>query len=302
MSPWPGLREPTPAERAELCALITESAQFRALCARRTATADFMVAKRSELRKRTGQSRRRHVIDDPGERMRKLAIETGYDIRHDLFLKAPLEPWTSPVPVAGMRAYSDLMRGRPGADLLESWSGERLAELEWMRDEQLVTITEDRLRVVPLSDEAPRDNRKYPGAPVVDALARIGRQLRGHARGIIGAAFANACIRRTRKRGKQPGRLTAAGIQLAARELCEEANRIKARRPDLDEYRYLSVDTCRRVIRELLADGLLTEAEPPRAVREGRSWKTIPRTFEVPPQPCAVSRAARASTASSGPP
>lgn len=289
---------PAPSPDLPVADLIAESSQFRALCAHRTAISDLMVAKRSELRKRNGQPRRRHPLDDPAERMRKLAIETGYDIRHDLFLKAPLEPWTSDRPVVGMRAYSDLMRGRPGADLLEHWSGEYLAELEWMRDEELVTISEDRLRIVPLSDEAPKQGRKYPGAPVVDSLARIGRQLRGQARGIIGAAFANACRRRARKRGKQPGKMTAAGLQIAVRELCEEANKIKARRPDLDEYRYLSVDTCRRVIREMLAAGLLTEAEPPRAVREGRSWKTIPRTFEIP-QPRGVTRV---RAASSGPP
>ena len=277
---------PAPDPALGTAALIAESSQFRALCQVRWEERELNLAKRAELRKQTGMHRRRHVVTDPAERMRKLAIETGYDIRHDLFLKAPLEPWTSPHPVVGQRAYSDLMRARPGADLLESWSGERLAELEWMRNEQLVTISEDRLRVLPLSDQSARDGRKYPGAPVPDELAGYGRQLRDRADELIVQAVENLCAGKSagrRPRRLPPGLIVSDGARLTAARICEEANLIKAARPDLDEFRYLGVETTRRRIRDLLRAGLLTELEPPRAVREGRSWKTLARKFERPP-------------------
>lgn len=281
MSAWPGRRQPTPDERAQLTADIIASQQVTAFCAHRTAQADINVAKRRDLRERNGKPRRRRILEDPGDRMRKCNLETGYDSRRDLFLAEPLEPWTCEYPAPAKRAYTDLMRGVPGTDLLENWDGVALDALPWMRDEELVTISEDRLRVVPLSDEAARVTRRYPGALVIDTLARYGRQLRDQASGLVMAAFVNICAGKSRKRGRKPGIRTASGIRLAARELCAEANRIKARRPDLDGYRYLSVDTCRRVIRGLLGAGLLTELEAPRAVRERRSWKTVPRLFEV---------------------
>jgi hypothetical protein len=63
---------------------------------------------------------------------------------------------------------------------------------------------------------------------------------------------------------------------------------IKAQRRDLEEFRCLSLDGCYRVLRRLLRTGVLTEVLPPVRKREGRSWTSTSRVYEVPPPAGAV--------------
>lgn len=237
------------------------------------------VSKRRGLREREGKvPRRREVLNDPGQRRAKFAIETGYDIRRDQFLAAPLEPWTCPVP-HGKRAYLALMQGEEisigglrGADL-DMWT--------WALAEELVTADADG-RIVPLSDAAPPLVRSYPGAPVPDHRAGVGRQLRDLAVGLMLAAFANLCrgksVVRARARRRR-GRITGDGIELTAAVLASEANAIKARRPGLEGFRYLSLSTARRLIRKLTGAGILDEISSPKASRRRRSWVMRPRVL-----------------------
>lgn len=245
------------------------------------------VRKRRDLRERAGrQPRKRTVLTDLDARRKKLAIESGYDIRRHAFLAAPLEPWTCPVN-AGGRMYAEIMLGDPGATTLGDYSGDRLAALEWMRGEELVMVDDDG-RIQPLSDGAPRDRRAYPGALVSDAKAKIGRQLRHRAVGLVLAAFVNITRRCTVARispHKRRHMERHNGIAITAYDLAREANAIKAKRRDLDEFRYLSLSRCRDIVRELVKTGQLAEAEPPKAVRRDRSWFTLPRVFENPEQP-----------------
>lgn len=255
--------------------------QVRELCGHYK-TIDIDAAKRQDLRKRKGQPRARRVLDDPAERMRKLGLETGYDTRRDVFLTAPLEPWTCVTP-GSMRLYSQLMRGSDGASLSD-YDGADLEVLHWLREEELVAFGEQG-QVHALSDAEQGPRRIYPGAPVGDKKARVGRQLRDVGRTLVFAAFVNIARRKTRKRistAKRNSMDKPHGLCVAAYDLAREANAIKAKRRELDEYRYLSVDTCRRIIRDLLKSGVLSEAEPPRPIRIKRSWHTVPRVFEVP--------------------
>lgn len=237
------------------------------------------VPKRRDLRERKGKvPRRRTVLDDPGERLRKFAIETGYDIRHDHFLSEPLEEWTCPDKNLGKIAYKDLMTG--GREFrIDDLDPRDLAIWQWALAEELATVTEDGL-IIPLSDASPPSVRSYPGAPVPDQRAGIGKQLREQAAGLMLAAFANLCrgvsVVRARAR-RRKGRITGDGIMLSAAVLAAEANAIKARREDLDGYRYLSLSTCRRLIRALISAGVLDEISSPKATRRRRSWAMRPR-------------------------
>jgi hypothetical protein len=239
---------------------------------------------RRDLRECAGQQpRRREVLADPAGRYRKLAIETGYDIRYDQMLWAPLEPWNCPDPHAAMAMYGEIMRAEDGATAIASYHGERLAMLSWMREEELVAIG-DAGEVRALSDARSQAGRSYPGAPVSDKMAKIGHYLGKLAKGLILAAIMNLSagrtVRRLRKRRRAAGMFgTEDGLRLSGAAICEEVNSIKAHRPDLADYQYLSVSRCREVVKELIEDELLEEIEPPRAVRERRSWRTIPRLF-----------------------
>lgn len=271
---------PAPSPDLPVADLIAESAQVRELFHLRWIDADSKVEQRSNLRKDAGKHHlRREVITDPDERARKLAIETGYDIRRDVFLKAPLEPWLCDYPIVAMRAYADIMNEVPGADIIANWNDKaRLDALLYLRSEQLVMVSDDRLKVLPLSDARPRDRRQYPGSPLSDELSKAGKYLGSHADDLIIESLKRwSAGRPGRGHHLRPGALTAAGIQLPAHDICEVANEIKARDPSLAGFRFLSVTLTRKRIPKLLEAGVLTELAPPRPVREGRSWKTIPR-------------------------
>lgn len=284
---------PAPPPDLPVAELIAESSQFRTFCHLRLEESSTKVAKRDYLRKRGIPHVRREELTDPDKLMRKLAIETGYDIRRDLFLKAPLEPWLCDYPIVAMRAYARIMRDEPGARDLASYdTPAELDAIAYIRDEQLIGT--DRNKIVPLSDARPRDQRKFPGAPVPDGLAGYGKRLGPLADELIMEAFARYCAGGARL---PPGALLASGVRLVARQFAAEANAIKASRPELDVYRYLSVATCQRHVRDLIEAGRLKELEPPRPVRQGRSWVTIARLFERMAAECSESsRAARRRT------
>jgi len=227
---------------------------------------------------------RRHVIVDPAEGGRKLAIETGYDSRIDAFLKAPLEPWDSPVPNVGKRIYAGLVMGRRSVSLADQLSVTELAEIDWMLDARLVGLTDNDI-VVPLSDPERGKRRAYPGSGLTDRAASIGRTLRSFGPGLVLAGIANGIAGVTAGRGflrRKRNVITKGGLSLTAYELCTEVNKIIRKRADLAGYRFMSVDTCRRILRALIRGEQLTELEAPRAVRRHRSWVTLPRIIAMP--------------------
>lgn len=221
------------------------------------------------------QPRMREILAEPGERMKKLGLETGYDTRYDVFRFVPLEPWTGPD--GSMRTYQRIMLADDGATTIGDYSGADLDKLEWMRDEELVSIGDDG-RIHALSDSRAKKVRKYPGAAVPDERAGIGSQLRDLARGLVLAAITNLSAGRPVRRRKRQG-LTAEGIKITGEQVAAEVNAIKAKRPELAGYRWLSLSTARGIIRELIGCGLLEELSPPKPVRQQRSWRTMPRVI-----------------------
>lgn len=245
--------------------------------------------KRSDLRESAYVPRKRHVLTDPAEIRKKHAIEMGFNWLTGQMLPAPLEPWTGPA--GSERIYNQLMRRGPSR--LQDYSGPDLAVIEWLTDEELAAIVpgDDGMRIVPLSDGKASEQRKYPGAPVSDERAKIGRQLRGNLEGIVLSALFNLSSGRTVRRGRRrTGGLHAAdGIPITGAQVAAEANAIKARRRDLDEYRWASLSRVREIIRKLIRGGLIEEVRPPRPVREKRSWRTMARVIRrmvsVPGEP-----------------
>lgn len=247
-----------------------------------TSTGDLR--KLSDLGERAGSKpRAREILTNPRDRAAKLSIETTrtHPITGQVLPLPPLEPWSCPVP-CGMLAYAEIMLAKDdGAYQLADFTGDRLTALQWMRDEELVSISDDG-RIRALSDAGFSDARAYPGAPCSDKRASVGRQLRDKAGGLILAAIMNLSsgktVRRTRKR--RTGQLVGDdGIRITGAQVCTEANRIKSRRPDLGEFRYLSLGTCRQLIRALVDMEVIEEIEPPHAVRQRRSWRMIPRVI-----------------------
>lgn len=243
------------------------------------------VRKLSDLGRWTGRTAHVHergVLAQPGLRQRKLAIETGWDRDHQHFYRKPLEPWTCPYPDSAMELYGRIMLARDGAFSIGDFRGRQLDYVEYMRREELVSVGDDG-RLHALSDMIREEGgRAYPGAPVADKHASIGRQLRDQAASLVLAALFNisrgGVIRWSRKRKQQvveaPG-----GLRLTTAQVCAEANQVKASRRDLDDRRYLSVSTCRDVLRALIELGYITEAIGARAIRRMRSWFTLPRVI-----------------------
>ena len=227
------------------------------------------------------QPRRREILTEPGNRRAKLSIETCrvHPVTGEVLPLPPLQPWDCPVP-CGLLAYSEIMLAEDGKFSLADFTGDRLTALEWMRDEELICIgTAGEVRA--LSDAGYKDARKYPGAPCSDARAGIGRQLREHAEELIRLALVNLSLGRTVRRvRRRKGRLERSdGITITAARVAEEANAIKARRPDLAECRYLSLGRCRQLIRSLVDREVIEEIQPPQPVRQKRSWRTLPRVI-----------------------
>lgn len=233
-----------------------------------------------DLREYAGrQPRTRTVLDDPGQRRKKYEIETG--IGRDGVTRKPLEPWSCPVR-GGMNVYGRIMHAEPGEYRLADLTRTQLLAVAWLREQQLASVGEAG-EILPLSDARAPESRAYPGAPLSDAQvkARYSRYLRDLGRGLVLAAIANLSagrsVRRSRKARKRE--LTADGLAITAAEVCSEANRIRSRRPDLAEFRYLSLSACRQLIRDLIGDGVLDELAPPTPARRRRSWMTLPRVI-----------------------
>jgi hypothetical protein len=229
-----------------------------------------------DLRRHIDQTRTRDFLFSEAAKAKKYSIETGFDERTQSY-RMPLEPWTGPKD--SQRLYQRVMFTEPLR--VADYAGADLPRLEWLRDEGLAGVDDDGF-VRPLSDSRPAGRRAYPGAKVGDKKAGIGKYLRGLGRGLVLAAMAN--LMRHMPVSKIGRRKLAfadrrGGMSLSGYDVTTESNAIKSKSPDLDEYRYLSVSTVRTILKELLADGTLAEAEPPKAVRIQRSWRTLPRIF-----------------------
>ena len=214
-------------------------------------------------------------------------METGYDARRDMYLKAPLEPWDCPNAPAAKLLYARIRRADDGTLKLDSFSGVDLDYLRWLEDQQLVGFgTGGAIHM--LDDPAAKTGKNYPGAPEGDKRAAIGKQLRGRVTSLLLAALLNFKRGRTLTQRNGTDLARHGGLALPARLVCQEVNKLKAKRSDLDEYRYLHVDTCARILRDWCRAGILIEAEPPRAIRSGRRWITLPRVYDLTSLPVAA--------------
>jgi hypothetical protein len=254
---------------------------------------DEASTKRSDLQERSTRDMRRPVLTRPGERIRKYAIETGCHRKS----KTPAEPWLCTDPSGAMRLYAQIMEVPDGGyRLADADSPHQLEQLAYMADEQLITIGPGG-SVHVLGDRKGAGQARYPGAPEPDKDRGGGghKSLGMKARDLVLSAWANITRRGRLAFVRQSSQLRDGGIAVSTREICAEANRIKAKyRRDLDEYRYLSTETCRRIIsgytdskgrrhKGLLEDHQLSELVPPRCIRAGRTWMTLPRVYELPP-------------------
>jgi len=258
------------------------SSQVTALCGRSTTIKDD-AAKRQDLRKRARPVVLRPIAATKKDRARKFAVETGYDLRHDTFLKAPLEPWTCPQASKAMILYGTIRTLDDGKLTLDDFNGVDLDHLRYMHDEQLIEFGLTGT-IHMLDDPDGKSGRSYPGSGMADKRAAVGKQLRDRADSIVLAAILNLARRRTVS--KIPARMLAdlvvsTGLKSPVRLICQEANAIKRHRRDLDECRFLSVDTCSRVLKRLRMAEVIEEAEPPRSIRACRQWIGVPRVYRT---------------------
>lgn len=227
----------------------------------------------ADLQRRVPRDRR--VLDDPAEKRVKYEIETG--IMRDGTIGKPLEPWTAPGSrTRSMSLYFKIVNAEDGTYTVADFDGQDLDVLRWMGDERLVSVGDD-MRVHPLSDAEAAGRRAYPGAKCDDRHAAIGSYLRDKAVGLVAAALFNHSTGKLRKRRRRAELVGADGMRATVALICSEANRIKAMRSDLADYRYLSATRCAEIIRALIATGFLDEIEPTVFIRRERSWRTIVR-------------------------
>jgi hypothetical protein len=242
-----------------------------------TEDTDFSERQLADLGKRR-PPRDRRILDDPAERYRKYEIETG--IMRDGTIRSPLEAWTCPGPRSKtMGVYFRIMRAEPGSFQVSDFKGRELAAVHWMSDQRLIG-TDEALRIHPLSDAAAPGRRSYPGAPVSDRRAKVGIYLRGSAVGLVAAAlFNHSAGQLRRKTGRRAALIGADGMRATVALICAEANRIKSKRADLAEHRYLSLTRCAEIIRSLIGMGWLEELSATRFIRQERSWRTVVRVI-----------------------
>jgi hypothetical protein len=259
-----------------------EFAQVTALCSTSRHIEEKDDAKRSGQREHALD---RRVITDPSARRRKYAIETGYDARSGRFLRAPLEPWTCDNAPAAMLLYQQVMAAPDASLNVWDFRGADLRHLEYLEAEQLV-MADTRGWISMLGDpDRPTPRRRYPGAPVTDKRASVGRQLRGRAKELVLSALirlrkGTSLLKLSRSQRREMS--SSQGVPLGARWITWEANLVKQHlRPDLSEHRYLSIDTCGRWLRRLAALGLVLVVEPARRYRAGRRWQCKPAVYLV---------------------
>lgn len=231
-----------------------------------------------QARKIAGGDYGRPRMTDPQTRLKKLGIETGREHPVTGAILPPMEPWTCADPNGAIRLYAQIIRAPDGTFTLADFATPaKLDKIRYMQAEKLIVI-EDGDTIVPLGDAIGEPGRTYPGAPVPDEWNERKKQLRTLADELIRDAYHELCAELDPRHDHGPGQ-----IAITNRDIAYRANRIKGRLRALDEYRYLSVETVRRRIAGLLERGEMTELEPPRRVREGRTWKTLPRVYEIPP-------------------
>lgn len=118
--------------------------QVRTLCGHSSELpepADQDTAKRADLRKQAiRRDWGRPVLTEEKTRLRKLAVETGYDARFDRFLSTPLEPWTCANAPSAMLFYGEIARAGDGTLSISGYSGPQLDHLAYMLGEHLITL------------------------------------------------------------------------------------------------------------------------------------------------------------------
>lgn len=235
---------------------------------------------------------RRSIITDPSRRADAIKWETPQRIESEkfgttLYIRQPLQRWQDN---AAMLMYVRIVNADDGEYTLDGLDLEQLARVEEMQQRKLVYVDSERkLRL--LSQPATKKAESYPGAAkqlsggpldgqwvkVGDDQAKQGRQLRDRADGLVLAALHNLM------HTPQPEhRVHKDGIAFPIHDICAEANRLKSERPDLREYKFLHVETCRLVVKRLIEAGMIAEAIPPQRVYLNNQWHTIPRVYAIP--------------------
>jgi hypothetical protein len=269
-------------------------------------------AKRRDLRRfgpevsrdRYGQHDRRHWLTDRRERLGKLRDETGFDSRGEL-AEPPLEQWTRP---DAMPLYHRLMLGDDGAASVDLFTGEDLTRIAWLTDEALLDVTSDG-RIHLLSDCDQVQRRRYPGAPVSDAQAKLGRNLAGRLYDLVRGAWAAIVAgrpgadidveHRRRMRSKYGVRISIAQLtyqvnraEHAARSLACSCMRDDGTKPEITERghaegcpcndKWASRDAVLRTVHDLMDAGEMQRTDDSYMTRVGHTVIGVPAAYHVP--------------------
>jgi hypothetical protein len=252
-----------------------------------------------ELRIRPSRTReRRRFLADPAEIAGKIADECGDS--PDVIA----ESWEHPEIMPLYRALGTA----PGAAIrIDDIPAEHVGDIAWMMAVELADVDDDGDTIRLLSD-CDQAGRNYPGAPVADARCK-GRQLRGRAVDdarqvwelIVAGTPPGYIPPEQRKRMRSPH-----GIRLSARMMAYQCNAIEKQRRNAEcqcpgrdfgtpawELRghddgcpclraWVSVDTARRAIKALTADGVIVRTRPAYLMREGHTAVGMPAAYAMP--------------------
>ena len=294
------------AQRAEAPA-PDKFAQVTEICAGIERASKLLITRafRSDLRryageldrKRSPRRQRRHFLVDPAEVREKIANET--EVSPDVIAEAWERPDLMPL-------YRSIGLDRGGSIGLDDLEPEHIGAIAWYMTVELADLDDDG-RVRLLSD-CEDGGRRYPGAPLPDQRCK-GRQLRQlavddvrDAWELITAGMPAADIEpEQRKAMKSPH-----GIRISARALAYQANALERRwrndechcpgREDIanawdlrghdDGCRclraWVSVDTARRAVRKLTAEGAFVRTAAPYLRREGHTAVGVPAAYWIP--------------------
>jgi hypothetical protein len=288
--------EKTKAQVTELCAGIEIASKNLITRAFRSDLQRYA----SELRQKPTRTRqRRRFLDSPAELREKIADET--EVQVDVIA----ETWERPELMALYRRIGIEHGGSVGLDDLEA---EEIGAIAWYMTVELADYDQETGRVRLLSD-CEDGGRRYPGAPLPDKRC-MGKQLRGLAVEDVRDAWelitfgmpAAEIEPEQRKAMRSPH-----GIRISARAMAYQANALEriARndeckcpgRADVafawelkghDEgcrclRAWVSVDTARRAIKTLTAEGVFVRTAAPYLRREGHTAVGIPAAYNVAP-------------------
>ena len=300
---------PVKAQVREMCAGIeiadTRRARRKHLSITDTYRSDLLKYA-AEVQAKPAPSRSyRHYLTDQAERRVKLIAETGFDLT-GIMCEPPQEQWARP---SAMTLYARLMAADPGKPTVRDYDLADLQHLAWMTEAELVDVDADG-RIHLLSDEVKPEQRKYPGAPVADDRARVGRtHTSDDVQGLVLEVW--EMIRDGHPPLDIPDEYrkemtTGCGLRISGRLIAGQVNRLIAARidarcnclgrdlvrnawdlPDHGEgcqgrERYLSVEVVRRAIRQLMIDGHLNRTDSAHLTRRGHTEHRIPAAYEIP--------------------